>query len=128
LISSWRLKDRYYRIVGTRCKECEKKYFPPQRICKNCKSENIEDYEMPKKGKLITYTFLHEPMSDFKDQIPLPIGIIELDKGVKFPAQLVDATPENVKIGMKVEAVFRRIKVDGESGQIQYGYKFRVIE
>lgn len=81
---------------------------------------------MPRKGKLITYTFLHEPMEAFQDQIPLTLGIIELEEGVRFPAQIVDSSPDKVKIGANVEAVFRRIRVDGESGQIQYGYKFRI--
>ena len=36
--------------------------------------------------------------------------------------------PEDVKIGMKVKSVFRRIATDGESGIIHYGTKFVPVE
>jgi uncharacterized OB-fold protein len=38
--------------------------------------------------------------------------------------QLVDLPYESLKIGDRVKAVFRRVKSDGASGQIFYGYKF----
>jgi uncharacterized OB-fold protein len=40
---------------------------------------------------------------------------------------LVDSPEESIKTGSKVRATVRRAMVDGESGQITYGYKFIVI-
>jgi len=39
----------------------------------------------------------------------------------------VDVEPDEMKTGMRVEATFRRVKEDGSSGLIEYGYKFRPI-
>jgi hypothetical protein len=46
---------------------------------------------------------------------------------VRVLSQLVDVEPVKVETGMRVEAAFRRVKVDGDSGIIEYGYKFRPI-
>ena len=54
----------------------------------------------------------------------MTFGLVELDNGVKIVAQLVDTNYDNLKIGDSAKAVFRRIRTEGESGQIFYGYKF----
>ena len=75
-------------------------------------------------GKLITYTILHESMEGFEKQIPLIIGLIELDNRVKVVGQIVDSSPSDVSEGSKVSVVFRKVGTDGPSGPIFYGYKF----
>ena len=40
-------------------------------------------------------------------------------------AQLTDVAPQDVKIGMQVEMVTRKIRTQGDEGKITYGYKFR---
>ncbi len=56
---------------------------------------------------------------------PYIMAIVEMEEGVRVTAQIVDCKPEDVKIGMKVEAIFRRMGAEGKSGLIRYGYKFR---
>jgi hypothetical protein len=48
---------------------------------------------------------------------------VKLDEGPRITAQLV-CTPEEVRIGMRVKPVFRKIAADGESGVIYYGTKY----
>ena len=57
----------------------------------------------------------------------MSIGLIKLDNGVNIVSQLVDSEVEDIKINANVKAVFRKINADGNSGQIYYGYKFKVI-
>ena len=40
-------------------------------------------------------------------------------------AQLTDVAPEDVRIGMPVEMVTRKLRAQGDEGTIIYGYKFR---
>ncbi len=42
-------------------------------------------------------------------------------------AQLTDVDAAEIKIGMPVEMVTRRLRTDGDEGVIQYGYKFRPL-
>lgn len=79
---------------------------------------------MPKTGKLLSFTMQRESMSGFEEQEPMSFGLVELKNGVRIVGQLVDLPYESLKIGDRVKAVFRRVKSDGASGQIFYGYKF----
>ena len=126
-IRHWRIRDRYYRLVGSRCKDCGKEFFPPVYRCKECGSERIADREMPRTGKIITYTQLHEPLPGFEAQAPLYLAVVELDNGARVLTQIVDSPDDAVRTGAKVRATVRRAMVDGESGQITYGYKFTTL-
>lgn len=125
-IQYWRNKDRYYRLIGVSCSRCGCDFFPPVYRCRKCGSEELKDKEMPKEGKIVTFTRLYETLPGFETQAPLNLAIVELKNGVKVLGQVVDTPEELLKIGAHVRAVFRRVRVDGESGQILYGYKFVV--
>ena len=43
-------------------------------------------------------------------------------------SQLVDVKPEEVGIGMPVEACFRKIREQNKSGLVLYGFKFRLLK
>jgi uncharacterized OB-fold protein len=126
-IQAWRIRDRYYRLIGSKCQECGTEFFPPVYTCRRCGSWNIKDKEMPKEGKIMTYTQLHEPLPGFEEQAPFYIAVVRLDNGARVLTQIVDSVDESVKTGARVRATVRRAKVDGDSGQIIYGYKFIVI-
>jgi len=125
-IQYWRIRDRYYRLIGSRCEDCGDEFFPPVYRCKGCGSERIKDKEMPKTGKIMTYTVLHEPLPGFEAQAPLYLAVVELENGARILTQIVDPPEGSVKTGARVRATIRRAMVDGDSGQIIYGYKFVV--
>jgi uncharacterized protein len=120
----WRSRDRYYRILGKKCDQCGKEYFPPVSVCRKCHSTKLSDCEMPKSGSLLSYTLQRESVQGFEDQEPMIFGLVKLENGVRIIAQIVDLPYDSLKEGMKLNAVFRRVRVDGDSGQIFYGYKF----
>lgn len=124
----WREQDNRYNIIGVKCGNCGRLFFPPLKMCTDCHRLSIgkmERHQMAGKGKVISYSVVHEGPEAFKMQIPYIMAIIELDEGPRLTAQLVDCEPENVKIDMPVESVFRKIHEEGKSGVIHYGYKFR---
>lgn len=120
----WRMRDRYYNILGNVCTKCGQEFFPPVNICKKCRSDQLKEKEMPRNGTLLSYTMQRESLAGFEDQEPMIFGLVKLDNGVKIVTQLVDVPYESLKEGFKVRAVFRRVRTDGDSGQIFYGYKF----
>lgn len=79
---------------------------------------------MPQIGTLLSYTIQRESVPGFEEQEPMSFGLVEFKNGVRVVGQLVDIPFESLKIGGKVKTVFRRVKSDGVSGQIFYGYKF----
>jgi hypothetical protein len=70
---------------------------------------------------------IHTANEQFEAFTPYVIAIVKLDEGPRMTAQIV-CRPDEVKIGMRVKGVFRRIVTDGESGIIHYGTKFVPVD
>lgn len=85
----------------------------------------MKDTKLSGKGEIVTYTIIHVGPEDFEEQVPYPVAIIKLEEGPQITAQIVDCSIDDVKIGMKVESTFRKIRQDGSTGAIYYGYKFK---
>jgi len=120
----WREIPQRYRLEAKKCKKCGKIYFPPRLICAECKSKDFEDVRLKDQGKLLSYTVIRVAPSQFVDQSPYPMGIVELDDGTRLLTQIADCEPDQLKIGMKLKLEFRKIQQDGEAGILCYGYKY----
>ena len=76
-------------------------------------------------GEVYTYTVVRNAPAGFEGQAPYVVAIVRLDEGPMVTAQLTDLGDAEPAIGMRVEMVTRKLRADGESGTIVYGYKFR---
>jgi hypothetical protein len=119
----WREIPQRYRLEASRCKGCGKIYFPPRLICSECKSKDFEEIKLKDQGKLLSFTVIRVAPSQFVDQSPYAMGIVELDDGARFLAQIADCEPDQLEIGMRLKLEFRKIQEDGEAGILCYGYK-----
>ena len=119
----WRAIPQRYRYEAGQCKKCGKICFPPRLICPACKSKEFETINLNRTGKVLTYTIIRVPPSQFKDEAPFAMGIVELDGGGRINTQIVDCDFDKIKVGMNVKMGFRRIQTEGEAGVIGYGYK-----
>jgi uncharacterized OB-fold protein len=127
----WREIPQRYNILGNKCGSCNKVYFPPREACPYCRRKSIgkmQELKLSGKGEIITYTIIHDAPEGFKEQVPYPMAIIKLEEGPQLTAQIVDCDMNDIKIGMKVKSTFRRIREDGYTGAIYYGYKFKPME
>ena len=126
---TWRRIPERYRIIGVKCETCNAHYFPRRSICPKCRRKGkLSELEFSGKGKVYSFTEISAPPEGFEDQIPYILAIIELEEGAKLTAQIVDAHNDDVKIGSKVEQVFRVIQRDDPEGPVHYGFKFRLVE
>lgn len=126
----WREIQSRYNLLGTKCGNCGKVDFPPRSVCPDCGRKSfgkMKTTQLSGKGTVVTYTTIYEAPSQFDMQKPYTMAIIEMDEGVRLTSQLIDVKPQDVKIGMKVQATFRKLGQDGAAGVIHYGYKFRPI-
>lgn len=119
-----RNREQLYRLKGNRCQKCGKACFPPRKICPACGEKSFEDYFLPDKGKVVTWTVIHVAPPEFEGQTPYAMAVVELSDATRLFAQLVDISPEEITFGMPVRVAFRKIQSIGESGIICYGYKF----
>lgn len=124
----WREIPQRYNLIGNQCGSCERIFFPPKESCPYCRRKSMgkmKDIKLSGKGEIVTYTIIHVGPEDFEEQVPYPVAIIKLEEGPQITAQIVDCNIDDVKIGMKVESTFRKIRQDGSTGAIYYGYKFK---
>jgi uncharacterized OB-fold protein len=107
--------ERFFREIkdnaklwGTRCTECDLVYLPARLYCERCFSQLEEWVEVSTSGHVHTFTVVHLDL----DGNPLPepqvmafVRIDGTDGGlVHF---LGEVEPDQVCIGLSVEAVFR---------------------
>ncbi len=101
------LRDKK-RIMGTRCPTCNRVYVPARSICKDCYGQLDELVEVSDKGTLLTYTVCNQPNPVQPVESPVIYGIIQLDGAdTGFVHMLGEINPEQIRIGMRVQAVFK---------------------
>lgn len=130
ITSHWRLKRQRYSLVGEVCRseQCQdNKIFPPRDICPDCGEEAKETFQFSGKGEIYSFTRVYQAPSGHEENAPYPVAMIRLEEGPMLTAQLTDLGDEEPYIGMPVEMVTRRLKAEGERGQLVYGYKFRPV-
>lgn len=84
--------------------------------------QNLSGY-----GEIYSFSTMYNAPQGYEDQKPYTIALIRLDEGPMVTAQLTDVNHADVHIGMRVEMVTRKLREDGDEGQIIYGYKFRPL-
>jgi len=126
---NWRRIPERYRMEGTKCENCRKFYFPPRKVCSNCRRKGkIVPYTFPGNGKVYSYSTVFAGPIGFETSTPYIIAIIKLDEGAKVLGQIVDIDEKDIKIGDKVEMVFRKIQQYDPDGVINYGFKFKKVK
>ena len=108
------------KVMGTQCKSCGTKFFPPRNDCAQCLSSDIEWFEIAGSGKLLTFSKLMYAPSGFEKDLPYRICVVEYPDGVKVFGRISPAIPdEELAIGMELEAV--PVKLSGD----KVAYEFR---
>lgn len=124
----WRRIKQVYNLTGRLCRTCDNKYFPPIPLCPKCRRKSdLVDHQFSGLGKIYSYTVIHDPPAGFKDLAPYALALVRLDEGPLVLSQIVDANMEELKIGMSVQVVFRRLGDAGRTGVLRYAYKFRPL-
>lgn len=123
----WRESPNRYRLLGKRCENCERIFFPSRDVCPFCHRESLgkmKEIELSGNGEIFSYTIVHDAPPAFSRQRPYVLALIKLEEGPKITGQIVDCDVHEVDIGKRVHSVFRKISQDGKTGMIYYGYKF----
>jgi len=89
------------RLLGSECSECGEVNLGEVSSCQNCAGEDLAVIALSERGKLWTFTVIrNRPPGDFKGDVPLGEGLVELPEGIRVKSPLV--TADNLKIGMDV--------------------------
>lgn len=96
------------KIMGIKCPTCDRVYVPPRSTCKYCFGKLSELVEVSPKGTLLTYAIAHQPNLVQPLEPPIAYGIVRLDGAdTGLVHMLGEVDPKQLKIGMKVKALFK---------------------
>jgi len=97
------------KILGVRCRSCDKVFWPPRSTCGRCFSQLSEDdmVEIGPGGTVETFALVTYGESVHPRKSPFIYGVIRLDGAHTGMAHFIDEVAyENVDIGMRVRPVF----------------------
>jgi uncharacterized OB-fold protein len=114
----WRLKGPRYRLEGAHNRENGAFTFPPP-----VSSGEWEPVTLNGQGVIESFASVERAAEGFTDGTI--VALVRLAEGPLVTAQLTDVALGDVRIGMPVEMVTRKLRELGPDGLIVYGYKFR---
>ncbi len=94
------------RLMVARCSKCGELLLPPRPMCTKCLSTDLKWVELGKRGELLTYTVIHVAPTQFQSMVPYIVGVVRLKDGLKLPGMIRGIEPEEIKVGMELEADF----------------------
>lgn len=128
---SWRNERERYLLIGSQCSSCSESFFPARQICPKCMRKGSKG-EMSEKrftgnGTVLSYSVVYVPPTGYKLRVPYTLALIQLDEGPTVLGIIDDVKPEEVKVGARVEQVFRKWAEGRSSSIIHYGFAFRLV-
>ena len=120
----WRLDRENARLIGYQCKACGWVSFPERKkTCKRCGAApaEFEELQMKPYAKVVSFVIQHRLPEGF--QTPLPLAVVEFEEGARVYGQIIECRPEDVRVGLEVEAELRVMYEENELGV--YSYKFK---
>lgn len=99
-----------------RCKGCGRFRHPPVPVCPDCRSFETEWVEVPGTGGVFSYTIAHHPVHPaLKGAVPYNVALVHLDGAgdVRLVGNVVDAAPEEMRVGMRVALVWEELPDGG---------------
>jgi uncharacterized protein len=97
------------RLVLPRCAECETIIWYPRPFCPACGSLKIAWVEATGRGTVYSFTVNRRGQADlpaYRDAGVYVLAYVELEEGPRVMTNIVDCSPDEVKIGQRVEVVF----------------------
>jgi len=94
------------KLLIQRCSDCHTLRHPPAPVCAKCHSFHWDSIEASGLGTLYSFVVMHYPQVPPFDY-PNPIGLIELDEGVRLVAGLVGVALEDIQIGQRLQVEFQ---------------------
>ena len=97
-------------ILGSRCEHCRKTVVPPRTVCEWCFRPMDKFVPLDDKGIVNTFSLCYVTWDVKRIQVPEIPAVIDLDATSKFHGilhKLGEVEPEQISIGMRVQAVWK---------------------
>ncbi len=98
------------KIYGIHCKRCKRVIVPPRMFCEYCYGPTEEWVELPDTGVIETFSISYLDPDARRIEEPILVGVVDLDGTPPhhgFMHYFAEMTKDEIKIGMKVKAVWK---------------------
>ncbi len=112
-------------LVASKCGNCGKFFYPSRVICLNCGKQQMETAPLKGTGKLYTYTIVQHQVPGALVTVPYALVLVAMDEECTVRS-IVTEDWESLKIGMRMEAHFEKIREDAEGNDLLV-CKFRAV-
>jgi len=113
-------RERQLRIQC--CGSCHTFRHPPMPLCAECGSSAIEWAPVSGNGTVFSYTVAYHPTHPaLKSAVPYNIAVVMLDDAgdVRLVSNIVDAAPEEMRVGLPVALVWEPTSDGGYLARFQ---------
>ena len=107
------------KVMGTKCNDCGRVFFPPRADCYQCLASNVDWFEISGTGKLFTYSKLEYAPVGFGDDLPYAIAVLDYGEFKVFGRIASDLSENEIKIGMEMKTVTNKLP----NGQLNYVFQ-----
>lgn len=93
-----------------RCDDCDSVIFYPRSLCPKCFSASLSWFVATGGATIYAVTVIHRaPASGLSAEVPYVVALVDVDEGFRMLTRIVDVAPSQVRIGQRVELVFREL-------------------
>jgi len=106
---------KHKRLAFLTCDACGYVQHPPLPLCPQCQSTALSWKDAPERAKIYTYTVVHHSVHSTVDKsVPYIVAVVLFSalNDLRFVTNIVDATPDNIAIGMTVELLWEPAQKD----------------
>ena len=98
------------RIVGRRCRQCDRVLVPPRMFCEQCFRATDEWVYIKGTGKINTYSISYLDADANRIKTPILVAVVDLDgasPGIGILHKLGNVDIDKIHVGMPVQAVWK---------------------
>ena len=93
-------------LLYQECPQCGQRQLYPRALCTSC-AGTPEWRTASGRGSVYTFTVIRQNWAEpFREMLPYVVAMVELAEGPRLMSNVTDCAPEDVHVGMPVEAWF----------------------
>jgi uncharacterized OB-fold protein len=100
------------KLVLQICKDTGRFQHYPRPVSLFTGSRNLDWQAVSGKGEIYAFTVIRVPGPGLEGRLPLVVATVQLDEGVRILGNILNTSPEKVKIGQRVEVCWDHLSID----------------
>lgn len=114
-------------LMGSKCKECGRYFFPQRKRCASCAEPTTEPVELSREGILNSFSLMTRKPKYCLVEPPYILGEVTIPEGIVIYAVIHAADPNALEMGQQVRLDTVELETQGEDGAV-IAYRFASVK